>query len=224
MKKEKEYTESALIKLILQGDLDLFSVLIRKNNPFLYKTGRSYGYNHEDTQDLMQETFISAYTNLKKFEGRSAFTTWIVRIMLNKCFHASQKHSYKNEKADSAMINEKSNPMYSANSHTDPSRTMLNRELSHVIENSMYQIPLDYRMVFALREVSGLSQMETAEALQISESNVKVRLHRAKALLRGQIEKVYSAGEIYEFNLVFCDAMVKRVMDGIAALDNDAKP
>src|SRR4029079_14103550 len=112
----------------------------------------------------------------------------------------------------------KSIPMYSGNNHSDPNQTAVNRELNHVIESSLQRVPADYRMVFSLREISGLSVAETAEVIGISESNVKVRLNRAKAMLRKEIEKNYSAKEIFEFNLVYCDGMVSPVMNAIQAL------
>ncbi len=80
----------------------------------------------------------------------------------------------------------------------------------------MQRVPVEYRMVFSLREISGLSVAETAEAIGISESNVKVRLNRAKAMLRKEVEKTYSAEEIYEFNLIYCDKIVNRVMKEIS--------
>jgi RNA polymerase sigma factor (sigma-70 family) len=215
MLKEKtiqHYSDQEVIERVLDGELALFEILIRRNNSFLYKTGRSYNYNHEDTQDLMQDTFIDAYTNLSKFEGRSTFKTWIIRIMLNNCFKKREKFSFKNEIPDS--INEKSVPMFS-NQHNDSNKTVSNRELNSVIENSLKEIPLDYRMVFSLREINGLNVAETAEALNISESNVKVRLNRAKTMLRKEIEKSYTADDIFEFNLKYCDAIVSRVMDHI---------
>lgn len=74
---------------------------------------------------------------------------------------------------------------------------------------------MDYRLVFTLREVNGLNVAETADALNISETNVKVRLNRAKTMLRKEVEKSYSAEDIFEFNLVYCDAMVQRVINKI---------
>ena len=73
-------------------------------------------------------------------------------------------------------------------------------------------------MVFSLREISGLNTAETAEMLSISEANVKVRLNRAKTMLRSEIEYAYSAGELFEFNLIYCDAMVENVMKKINEL------
>ena len=86
-----QYPDTEIIQKTLQGEIALFEILIRRYNPFLYKTGRSYNYNHEDTQDLMQDTFINAYVNLSKFENRSSFKTWIIKIMLHNCFQKQQK-------------------------------------------------------------------------------------------------------------------------------------
>ena len=206
-----QYTDIEIIQRILDGEFALFEILIRRNNSFLYKTGRSYNYNHENTQDLMQETFIDAYTHLKKFENRSSFKTWLIKIMLNNCFQKQKKFSYRNEV--SKELNDKSIPMFSTQRHMDTHETVINRELSFVIENALQKIPRDYRLVFALREMNGLSVAETAEALHISDANVKVRLNRAKTMLRREIEKSYTSEEIFEFNLVYCDVITNRVMD-----------
>jgi len=209
----EQYTDSEIIKKILEGDLALFEMLIRRNNSFLYKIGRSYSYSHEDTQDLMQDSFVDAYRNLKKFEQRSSFKTWIIKIMLNNCYRKKQRFSYKNEVAHE--INDKSIPMFSDQQHNDSNRTVANRELNFIIENALQQLPLDYRMVFSLREMNGLNVAATADALQISEANVKVRLNRAKSMLRKEIEKTYTAADIFEFSLVYCDAMTNAVMKKI---------
>jgi len=215
LKEFEKISDIEIMHKILGGETKLFEILIRRNNPFLHKTGRSYGYNHEDTQDLMQDTFIDAYINLSKFENRSSFKTWITKIMLNNCYQKQQKFSFKNEKTYANAINENSFPMYSSNQNTDTHKVVLNRELNHIIENSLAQIPLEYRMVFTLREIIGMNVLETAYALEINESNVKVRLNRAKSMLRKEIEKKYNAEEIFEFNLIYCDAMVDRVMNKI---------
>lgn len=216
-----QFTDLEVIQKIVAGEVELFEIIIRRYNPFLYKVGRSYNYNHEDTEDLMQETYIDTYTNLVKFENRSSFKTWIIKIMLNKCYKKQQKWSSK--KVITAEINEKSTPMFSNNQHTDTNKTVMNRELNFVIENALEQIPVDYRMVFSLREVNGLNVKETAVVLNISESNVKVRLNRAKAMLRKEVEKSYSADDIFEFNLVYCNAMVHRVINKIKGINVRSK-
>ena len=210
------YTDKEIIQKILEGEFALFEILIRRNNAYLYKTARCYNYNHEDAQDLMQDTFIDAYTNLAKFENRSSFKTWIIKIMLHNCFRKRQRLVYKNEMP--GEINDKSIPMFSNNQHLDTGKTVANRELGFVIENALQNVPIDYRLVFSMREMNGLNIAETAEALNISDTNVKVRLNRAKALLRKEIEKSYSRQEIFEFNLIYCDAITSAVMRKIKDL------
>jgi RNA polymerase sigma factor (sigma-70 family) len=216
MKSFEQYNDAEIIQKILEGEFALFEILIRRNNSFLYKTGRCYNYSHEDTQDLMQDTFIDAYINLRKFESRASFKTWIIKIMMNNCFRKRQRFSYKNEV--SKEISDKSIPMFSNQQNTDSNKTIANRELSFVIENALQKVPVDYRMVFSLREMNGLNVTETAEVLNISDANVKVRLNRAKVMLRKEIEKSYTSQEIFEFNLIYCDAMTNSVMDKIKSM------
>ena len=210
-------TELELINRIGKGERELFEVLIRRNNPYLYKLGMTYGYKHEDVEDLMQETWIAAYLNLEKFEGRSSFKTWITRIMLNQCYQKSRKSSFIKEKLNK-IINEKTTPMFESDRSTDTYSSVLNNELSNIIGNALTSIPLEYRMVFSLRELNGMSTTETAEVLDISETNVKARLSRAKNMLREKVEKMYAPGEIFEFNLIYCDKIVNEVMKAINKL------
>lgn len=209
----EQLTDNEIIQRIKSGDKPLYELIVRRFNPYLYKVGRSYNYNHEDTQDLMQDTYVDAFRNLISFEGRSSFKTWIVRIMLNNCYRKKEKFSYKNE-FPQETINENLKPMFN-NSNNDANRQINSRELGTIIERSLAAIPEDYRLVFSLREMNGLSVAETADILQISESNVKTRLSRAKTMLRTELERSYTEAEIYEFNLIYCDDMVNRVMEKI---------
>lgn len=209
------YTDSEVIDRILNGEKALYEIIVRRYNSQLYKVGRSYNCSHDDTLDLMQETYIDAYKGLSQYEGRSGFKTWIIRIMMNNCYRKMQKFSFKNEVMRDA--NEQSTPMFT-DAHNSTDKMVHNRELGNMIEKALEKIPFDYRIVFSLREANGLNVSETANLLNISESNVKVRLNRAKAMLREEMEKEYTAAELYEFNLVYCDAMVDRVMNIIRDL------
>jgi len=217
IKQRDSLSELELISRVRNGERELFEILIRRNNPYLYKLGMSYGYKHEDVEDLMQETFIAAYLNLEKFEARSSFKTWITRIMLNQCYQKAQKLSFKFEKAND-ILNEKTTPMFESNQSTDTYRSVLNNELSNIIGSALTSIPLEYRMVFSLRELNGMSTAETAETLEISETNVKVRLNRAKHMLREKVERMYTPEDIFEFNLIYCDKIVDEVMKSINKL------
>lgn len=215
MEQIEVYNEIDIIDRIIQGDKKLYELIVRKYNPILYKIGRTYNYNLEDTQDLMQDTFIDAYKNLSQFEGKSNFKTWIIRIMMNNCYRKREKLSYKNEIMQE--INEQSNPLFSSKSNS-PEQLVQNMEIGNIIETALAKLPDEYRIVFSLREINHLSVAETSSLLNISESNVKIRLNRAKKMLRDEIENSYPVNELFEFNLIYCDAMVNRVMNAIDKL------
>lgn len=90
IKKFEKISDAEITSRVLAGDTAMYEIIIRRYNPYLFKTGRSYGFNQPDTEDLMQEAFTNAYTNLSKFENRSSLKTWLVRIMLNQCYHKKQ--------------------------------------------------------------------------------------------------------------------------------------
>ncbi|HEY5747577.1 MAG TPA: sigma-70 family RNA polymerase sigma factor [Chryseolinea sp.] len=208
----EQYTDLEVIEKIRNGEEAIYEILIRRYNAFLYKIGRTYRYNHQDTEDLMQETYISAYFNLAKFENRSSFKTWLTRIMLNHCFQKKQKFSFQNEITTDTTP--PTAPMFQQPANTE--KSLVNKELGRVLENALSRIDEDYRIVFTLRTLNELSVAETMEVLDLSESNVKVRLNRAKKMLRSEIEKMYSPEDIFEFNLVYCDGMVRRVMAALS--------
>jgi RNA polymerase sigma factor (sigma-70 family) len=217
IKQANTLTELELINRLRKGEKELFEILIRRNNPYLYKLGMTYGYTHEDVEDIMQETFIAAYINLEKFEGRSSFKTWITRIMLNQCYHKSRKPDFKKERTNE-NLNDKITPLFESDRSTDTFSSVLNNELSNIIDNALISIPLEYRMVFSLRELNEMSTAETAEVLDISETNVKARLSRAKQMLRERVEKMYAPGEIFEFNLIYCNKIVNNVRKALNTL------
>lgn len=212
VKKFEKYNELEIIERVLKGEKALYEIIVRRFNPYLYKVGRSYNYSHEDTQDLMQDTFVDAFKALSQFNEKSSFKTWIVRIMLNNCYRKNKKSSFTNEIMQE--INDNDRPMFN-NSENDVNKTILNRELGHIIEATLATIPESYRLVFSLREINGMNVAETADLLNISESNVKVRLNRAKEMLRDKLEANYTSTELFDFNLIYCDSVVDNVMSRI---------
>lgn len=215
MNREEKFSVDEIIEKVINGEKSLYELIVRRFDTFLYKIGRSYNYNHADTQDLMQDTFVDAYKNLSSFQGRSSFKTWIVRIMLNNCYQRKRKSRYKTELTTDVEDNVR--PIY-AQSNINTGKVIHNMELKQIIEDALSHIPQDYRMVFSMREINGFNVRETADLLKISESNVKVRLHRAKSMLRKEIEKDFSPRELFEFNLIYCDALVENVMQRIKEL------
>ena len=184
----------------------------------LYKISRSCGLNHQDAEDMMQEAHVAAYFDLKKFRQEASYKTWISKILLHKCYHKMNYGNLKYEASNDTItaVVDNNNIVFVQKNSTE--KKILNKELSLVLEKSLHQIPLLYRNVFVLREIEKFSVAETAEILEITPVNVKVRLNRAKALLQKEIERFYSSSEIYEFNLIYCDAIVQRIFKNIEEL------
>ncbi|MBD0332943.1 MAG: sigma-70 family RNA polymerase sigma factor, partial [Chitinophagaceae bacterium] len=198
--------DESIIEKILNGDTALFEILIRRYNPVLYKIARSYGFNHQDAEDLMQDTHVIAYTELPKFEQRASYKTWISRIMINKCLYKLKYGYFRKERPIGEMQGSDIHPLHMKGKENQTEHVVMNRELTIVLEKSLQNIPLTYRTVFVLREIEGFSVAETAELMNITPINVKVRLNRAKALLQKEIAHFYTQIDLYSFNLIYCDA------------------
>jgi RNA polymerase sigma factor (sigma-70 family) len=206
-------TDDEVIRKILAGEIPLFEILIRRYNGPIYKIARSFGLNHQDAQDMMQETHLQAYLKLHTFRREASYKTWVSKIMVNNCLRLLDKSSHKNE-LPSEITAEGLTPFFNG-SVENVNKTMNNKEMARLLELSLEKIPFIYKSVFVLREMEGFSIAETADLLDITPINVKVRLNRAKAMLHKEVEKLYTASELFEFNLVYCDQVVKNVFDKI---------
>jgi RNA polymerase sigma-70 factor (ECF subfamily) len=199
----REIPESELVERIAKGEKDLFEIIIRHYNQRMYRIGMSILNDGQEAEDAMQTAYISAYENLSKFEGRSSFGTWLTRIMLNQCY--SQLRKKRNPTLDVDLLD-------GITSMKTPANILMNKELNQALEDAVSMLPEKYRLVFVLREIEGLSVHETADSLNLEDSNVKVRLNRAKVMLRENLTQ-YMKGSIYDFHLSRCDRIASKVMD-----------
>lgn len=206
-----EMKDSDIIKDILAGDKQKYALLMRKYNQRLYRIGKGYLENEADIEDVMQDAYIKGFQNLSRFESRSEFATWITRILINECLQRLKKMK-RITLMDTAGEN-----METMN-YTDkktPETESLNKELKTLLEATIAKLPEKYRAIFIMREVERMSVAETCHVLDLSESNVKTRLNRAKEMLRNSLMSAYPAGSLYEFNLVRCDRIAANVMSRI---------
>lgn len=198
-----EKTEIALINDIVNGNKLKYELLIRKYNQRLYRVAKSILWNEVEVEDAMQDAYIKAYQQLAKFESRSKFSTWITRILINECLMKKRKNKSVREEE----IVDKSHPIENMN----PEKEIVNRELKSLLESAIAKLPEKYRLVFVMREVENISASEVRNLLEITDSNVKVRLNRAKEMLRDSLITAYPANELLDFNLVRCDRIVQNV-------------
>jgi RNA polymerase sigma factor (sigma-70 family) len=198
-------SEKEIIKKVVSGESVLFEILVRRYNGVLYKIARMYGFNSQDSEDIVQEAHITAFTELKNFEQRSSYKTWISKITINKCLYKIKHGKSKKEISSSQLLE----PVQSTKAEAD--KKLNSEEFLKILEICVQRLPLSYRTVFVLREVEGYSVNDTSALLDITAANVKVRLNRAKVLLRKEIEKFYSPHELFDIKLAKCDDIVKSV-------------
>lgn len=200
-------SDEELIKRITGGEKQLFEVIIRRYNQRLYRIGMSVLGNDHEVEEAMQTAYINAYEHLHQFGFRSAFGTWLTRIMLNQCYK-----SRRDQMRSSHLSQDSENLIHMRT----PENIMASKELGMALENAIMQLPEKYRLVFVLREIEDLSIKDTAEVAGIQTSNVKVRLNRAKTMLRDSLNS-YMKDSIYQFHLSRCDRMVNQVMSYLGA-------
>jgi RNA polymerase sigma-70 factor (ECF subfamily) len=146
-----------------------------------------------EAEDVLQETFISAYRALDRFEGRSLLSTWLYRIAYNAALMRLRKRELPTVSIDEPLANEEGDP--SPRQLVDwravPDRAVLDGELRNMLDTAIAFLPETLRSVFVLRDIEGLSTAETAAVLDLTETNVKVRLHRARLALREQLSAYF---------------------------------
>lgn len=203
--------DNEVLARVLRGEKDLYALLVRRYNQRLYRIGMSIINDDAEVEDAMQTAYINAYENLGKFEFKASFSTWLTRILINECLLRVKK-----KKRSLQVQEDMRTGMYQQTTDTEtPMKKVLNSELRTALQEAILELPEKYRTVFIMREMENMNVAETQECLNLSEVNVKVRLNRAKALLRNSLTAYYKKEEILHFHLTRCDRMVENVMRSI---------
>jgi RNA polymerase sigma-70 factor, ECF subfamily len=153
--------------------------------------------NPQEAEEVLQETFISAFRALDRFEGRSRLATWLYRIAYNAALMRLRKRQPPTESYDEPLTTDEGEllPRQFVDWGSIPDDLLLNQELRTVLGAALAGLPETLRGVFVLRDIEGLSTIETAEALGLTETNVKVRLHRARLALREQLSGYFAGAQ-----------------------------
>lgn len=147
-----------------------------------------------EAEEVLQETFISAFKALPKFEGRSQLGTWLYRIGYNAALMRLRKKQVPTESLDEPVTTEAGDqlPRELVDWGSIPDDLLLNQELRAVLNAALDTLPESLRSIFVLRDIEGLSTAEAAEALGLTETNAKVRLHRARLALRERLTEYFA--------------------------------
>ena len=210
-------SDEEVVARVLAGETSMFEVVMRRYNQRLYRVARAILRNDGEAEDVMQDAYVRAYEHLDQFAGRAKFSTWLTRIAVHEAL-ARQRRGKRYQELEPMSEGDAGDPMDGFASMTlSPEEQASNSQIRSLLEEAVEELPDAYRTVFMLRDVEEMSTTDTANVLEITEENVKVRLHRARALLR---KSLYArAGmerkEAFNFHAVRCDRVVKNVFERI---------
>jgi RNA polymerase sigma-70 factor (ECF subfamily) len=212
--------DGELLKRARQGDAAAFDTLIRRHDKHLYRIARSVLPDEQEAEDVVQETYIRAFTGLSGFRGAASLRTWLTRIALNEA-------SRRRRRVRPAMVNldalhaaqERSRrPIHSLTARDrDPERATAHSQIRKMLEEAIDTLPVAFRIVFIMRDVEEIGIGDTAKLLGLREETVKTRLHRARRMLREHLgEQLASAlKDVFPFEKPRCNALVQRLLDQV---------
>ncbi len=182
----EELSDEEIVRAVLGGNVDLFEILIRRYDQRVYRAARAVLSNDAEAEDVTQEAWVRAFGHLGQFAGRALFSTWLTKIAVHEAFARLRGETRRTPVPEPAS-GEEDGLIESLGGPPDPESQALGGELRSFLEAAVEALPETYRVVFVLREVEGLSTVETAKSLDLSEEAVKTRLSRGRALLRREL-------------------------------------
>ena len=205
-------SDEELVRAVRDGNTSCFAVLMRRYNQRLYRVALAILRDESEAEDVIQQTYVNAYFHLDQFADRARFSTWLTRIAIHEALARSRKAA-RMTRVEVLTHEEEVMAAPLRTSGPDPEQRAYSSELSAHIEAAVAQLPDDFRGVFMLRDVEGLSTHETAACLGLNEVTVKTRLHRARVLLRRAltIQLGPAASTAFQFHAPRCDRVVAAV-------------
>jgi RNA polymerase sigma-70 factor (ECF subfamily) len=215
------WTDEEVIDHVRAGDTALYELVMRRYNQRLYRVARAILHDDAEAEDVMQDAYVRAYEHLHQFAGRSPFSAWLTRIAVNEALARLRARNRTRQLDDTEQDGELFMTM--AEPSLDPEQSASRAELGQLLEDAVLGLPQQFRTVVMLRDIEELSTSETAAALDLSEENVKVRLHRGHALLRGWLFNRVGAEarNAFPFMGVRCGRVVHSVLLRLAQLRSD---
>jgi RNA polymerase sigma-70 factor (ECF subfamily) len=183
-------TDKQLIKAIQQGDKAAFASLVRRYENTVYRFSYKVCRDEAKAEETLQDTFINVYRKLDSFDQKSKFSTWLYSIVTNNCLMSRRKRKLDDllESLDDPPTDSEGRlSEHVARWQETPADVLMQKELKILLDKAILKFPVDYRVVFVLRDLEGRSTEETAEILKISVEATKSRLRRARAFLRAQL-------------------------------------
>ena len=192
--KDKRVADTVLVEQFKRGSLEAFEEIMQRYESKVFNMAMRFTRNQEDAEEVLQDVFSTLYRKIDGFQGKSAFSSWLYRIVVNAAFMKLRKRK-QNQTVSiedlapairqycldcDAMVSSRSDSV------------SINRELRDIIQNAINRLPEQYRAVFVLRDVDGMSNHEVGGILGLSIPAVKSRLHRSRLMLRKKLQRHYN--------------------------------
>jgi RNA polymerase sigma-70 factor, ECF subfamily len=215
--KSESLTDEEVVNRVRAGETALYEVIMRRYNQRLYRVARAILHSEVEAEDVMQDAYVRAFTHLDQFAARAPFSSWLTRIAVNEAL-ARRRSSKQHQEVDVTEFDGEIS-MQDLYKSPDPEQSASSAQLRGFLEQAVLDLPEQYRTVIMLRDIEELSTAETADVLDITVENVKIRLHRGHSMIRNWLfERIGAkAKEAFPFMGISCDRVVQAVFDRLAA-------
>jgi RNA polymerase sigma-70 factor (ECF subfamily) len=214
--KPETLSDEEIVYRVRAGETALYEVIMRRYNQRLYRIARAILHNDGEAEDVMQDAYVRAYEHLDQFAARAPFATWLTRIAVHEALARLRGRNRIQSLDDTEDNGDQS--MQITSKSPDPEQSASGAQLRGLLEEAVLGLPEHYRIVIMLRDIEELSTAETADALDLTEDNVKIRLHRGHGMIRSWLFERIGAGakEAFPFMGVRCNRVVEGVFNRLA--------
>jgi RNA polymerase sigma-70 factor (ECF subfamily) len=213
--------DTDLVLKARHGDANAFRTIMRRNNQRLYRIARGVVRNDAEAEDIVQEAYLRAFAHLEGFRGDATLATWLSRITLNEALGRLRRQRRQRRDVSATVSTNPQGQVIAFPLNAlgdDPERTMAQRQILQLVERATDNLPEVYRVIFVARVIEGLTVEETAELFGLQAATVKTRLHRARALLRKELDAQIGPVLLNAFPFAGqrCDRLTAAVMRRLA--------
>lgn len=213
----KDATEKDLISRAMRKDERAIRAIIRENNQRLFRVARSILKDDNEAEDAVQESYVRAFTSLADFRGDAHLSTWLTRILINEALGRLRRSRPEIglESIEAGHAVEAQVIPFPMSAQLDPERSTAQHEIRRILERAIDALPEPFRLVLVARLVEEMSIEETAALLGLRPQTVKTRLHRARLLLREDMER--RVGPLFTDLFPFAGRRCERIADAVVA-------
>ncbi|KWV48749.1 RNA polymerase subunit sigma [Bradyrhizobium macuxiense] len=206
--------DTGLVQRARARDESAVRAIMQANNRLLFRLARGILRNDSEAEDVVQDAYVRAFTHLDQFRGDSSLSTWLSRIAINEALGRVRRKTAGVEWSELPQAAlEAQIIQFPLSSVDDPEKSMAQREIQHVVEHAIDELPEAFRLVFITRVIEGMTIEETAAILGLKPETVKTRLHRARTMLRDNVER--KIGPVVMEAFPFAGRRCERLTDAV---------